>query len=156
MTLGMMMSLTYIIGQLNAPINAFISFAQQLQDAKISLERLNEIRTQEDEDDHLSEKLDQLPQGRDLTLEHVYFNYDGAERDYVLEDVSLSIPARKVTAIVGASGSGKATVMKLLLGFYEPNKGQVRIGETPLQLLNPHLWRASGEWGCDAGWFHLL
>lgn len=142
MTLGMMMSLTYIIGQLNAPINAFISFAQQLQDAKISLERLNEIRTQEDEDEHLSEKLDQLPQGRDLTLEHVYFNYDGAERDYVLEDVSLSIPAQKVTAIVGASGSGKTTVMKLLLGFYEPNKGQVRIGGTPLQLLNPHLWRA--------------
>lgn len=142
MTLGMMMSLTYIIGQLNAPVSAFIGFARQLQDAKISLERLNEIHGKEDEESKVSSQLSVLPEKKEIDINHVYFSYDGAERDYVLQDVCLTIPAQKVTAFVGASGSGKTTLVKLLLGFYTPNKGEIRLGDTPISLINPHLWRA--------------
>lgn len=142
MTLGMMMSLTYIIGQLNAPVSAFIGFVRQLQDAKISLERLNEIHGKEDEESKASSQLSTLPEKKEITVNHVYFSYDGADRDYVLEDVCLTIPQQKVTAIVGASGSGKTTLVKLLLGFYMPNKGEIRLGDTPIAMINPHLWRA--------------
>ena len=142
MTLGMMMSLTYIIGQLNAPVSAFIGFARQLQDAKISLERLNEIHGQEDEEQDMEAKLSALPERKDITVDHLSFSYDGADRDYVLDDICITIPENKVTAIVGASGSGKTTLMKLILGFYRPNKGNIRMGDTPISLINPHLWRA--------------
>lgn len=142
MTLGMMMSLTYIVGQLNGPVGAFIDFVRQLQDAKISLERLNEIHGREDEEQDIASKLDKLPERRDVFFNHVSFSYDGADRDYVLDDVCLHIPCHKVTAIVGASGSGKTTLVKLMLGFYAPNKGDIRLGDTPLELINPHLWRA--------------
>lgn len=142
MTLGMMMSLTYIIGQVSAPIGEFIGFAQAYQDAKISLERLNEIHRRRDEEFHIISKLNRLPEVKDIYLENVCFSYSGANRDYALEDVSLKIPANKVTAIVGASGSGKTTLVKLIQGFYIPNSGNVKIGETPLNMLNPHLWRS--------------
>lgn len=142
MTLGMMMSLTYIIGQLSAPVSSFIGFAQQFQDAKISLERLNEVHGREDEEDNIESKLTMLPDRRDINIEGLCFSYDGADRDYVLNEVDLKIPANKVTAIVGASGSGKTTLLKLILGFYAPNKGSLRIGETPLDNINPHLWRS--------------
>jgi ATP-binding cassette subfamily B protein len=141
MTLGMMMSLSYIIGQLSAPIGQFIGFAQSLQDAKISLERLGEIHNKEDEDQTADLKLVTLPEERAISIKNLYFSYDGADRDYVLEDVNLEIPHGKVTAIVGASGSGKTTLIKLLLGFYPLNKGEIIIGETPLKNINPHLWR---------------
>lgn len=142
MTLGMMMSLTYIIGQLNSPINAFIGFAQQFQDAKISLERLNEIHGKEDEESDIASKLSFLPPQKDIQLSHLSFSYDGADRDYVLDDVCLSIPGNKITAIVGASGSGKTTLVKLILGFYTPNKGSIYLGSIPIININPHLWRA--------------
>lgn len=142
MTLGMMMSLTYIIGQLNGPIGAFIGFSQQLQDAKISLERLNEIHSKKDEEQNITSKLSVLPEHKDININHVSFSYDGADRDYVLNDICLKIPEHKVTAIVGTSGSGKTTLLKLILGFYTPNRGDIRLGETPLQMINPHLWRS--------------
>ena len=142
MTLGMMMSLTYIIGQVTAPISEFIGFAQAWQDAKISLERLNEVHRRRDEEQGIHAKLTNLPEKRDLILENVTFSYSGADRDYALEDVSLTIPEHKVTAIVGASGSGKTTIVKLLQGFYMPNKGVIKIGETPLGMINSHLWRS--------------
>ena len=142
MTLGMMMSLTYIIGQLSGPIGSFIGFVQQLQDAKISLERLNEVHGKEDEEQNIESKLTLLPEERDICIEGLSFSYDGAERDYVLEDLNLHISERKVTAIVGASGSGKTTLIKLLLGFYTPNKGKIKLGETPLENINPPLWRS--------------
>ena len=142
MTLGMMMSLTYIIGQLSSPVSSFIGFAQQFQDAKISLERLNEIHGRKDEEQDISSKLTVLPEKGDIRIENVSFSYDGANRDYVLDDVSLHIPQHKVTAIVGASGSGKTTLIKLMLGFYTPNKGAIKIQDTPLENINPHLWRA--------------
>ena len=143
MTLGMMMSLTYIVGQLTAPIEQFIGFSRAFQDAKISLERLGEIHEREDEEQNIAYKVQCLPEERTIRLEHVYFSYDGAERDYVLEDVNLTIPEREVTAIVGASGSGKTTIIKLLLGFYEPNRGNIRVGQVPLTQINPHVWRAA-------------
>ncbi len=141
MTLGMMMALTYIIGQLSAPVEQFIGFARAFQDAQISLERLNEVHGKEDEEETITNKLTVLPDRRDITIENLSFSYDGADRDYVLENVNLTIPHQKVTAIVGASGSGKTTLIKLLLGFYEPNKGIIKVGETPLNVINPHLWR---------------
>ena len=142
MTLGMMMSLTYIVGQLTAPIEQFIGFARSFQDAKISLERLGEIHQREDEEQTLSMKVNLLPENRTLRIEDLSFSYDGADREYVLDHVELTIPQHKVTAIVGASGSGKTTLIKLLLGFYDPNKGSIKVGDQLLKNINPHVWRA--------------
>ena len=142
MTLGMMMALTYIVGQVSAPIGEFIGFARAWQDAKISLERLGEVHLKEDEDQQSAMSMTQLPHDKTIRISDMYFSYDGADRDYVLDGVDLTIPHNKITAIVGASGSGKTTLIKLMLGFYLPNKGTVKIGETPLQNINPHLWRS--------------
>jgi len=142
MTLGMMMSLTYIIGQLSTPINDFINFMQSVQDAMISLERLNEIHSQPDEDTGIENKTTQLPEDKTIRVNHVTFSYDGAERNYALDDVSLEIPVHKVTAIVGESGCGKTTLIKLLQGFYQPNHGSIKVGNVPLSDINPHLWRS--------------
>lgn len=140
-TLGMMMSISYIIGQLSGPIGQVIGFSQSLQDAKISLERLNEINNREEEVTSANDKINTLPENSDITLENLCFSYDGAERDYVLDNLNLTIPHDKVTAIVGASGSGKTTVIKLLLGFYTPVKGDIKVGNYSLKDINPHLWR---------------
>lgn len=140
-TLGMMMSISYIIGQLSAPIGQVIGFAQSFQDAKISLERLNEIHNKEDEEQTLALKINYIPDNKSISIEDVCFSYDGSDREYVLDNINLVIPQNKVTAIVGASGSGKTTLIKLLLGFYTPNKGNIKIDQTPLQEINPHLWR---------------
>ena len=142
MTLGMMMSLTYIIGQVSAPIGDFIGFAQALQDAKISLERLNEIHAQEDEEQDIANKTSVLPKDKSIRINHLRFSYDGSERNYALDDVSLVIPEHKVTAIVGESGSGKTTLIKLIQGFYQPNSGSIKIGSLNLNTINPHLWRS--------------
>ena len=141
MTLGMMMSLTYIVGQLSSPIEQFMGFARSLQDAKISLERLSEIHLREDEVQITDVKQTVLPENKTITIENLSFSYDGADRDYVLDKINLTIPEQKVTAIVGASGGGKTTIIKLLLGFYEPNKGNIKVGGVPLQNINPHVWR---------------
>lgn len=142
MTLGMMVSLTYIVGSLNGPVNSFIGFIRQLQDAKISLERLNEIHNKADEE-QIRYKNNILPECGDITIENLSFSYDGANRNYVLENINLHIPAGKITAIVGTSGSGKTTLIKLLLGFYTPVKGRILVGNTPLKDINPHLWRSN-------------
>ncbi|GHS96238.1 ABC transporter ATP-binding protein [Bacteroidia bacterium] len=141
MTLGMMMSVSYIIGQLSNPIAQVINFVQSAQDAKISLERLNEIHNREDEEQSIAGKITEIPENKDITVKDLYFSYDGAERNYALSNVSLCIPQNKITAIVGASGSGKTTLIKLLLNFYNPNKGEIRIDKYPLSDINPHLWR---------------
>lgn len=143
MTLGMMMSLTYIIGQVSAPIGEFIGFAQSFQDAKISLERLNEIHSQDDEETNIDKKLSTLPKERDIEIKDLSFSYTGSERELALKNISLSIPAHKVTAIVGESGCGKTTLIKLLQGFYEPTHGSITVGDTMLSDINPHTWRAA-------------
>ncbi|GHV58377.1 ABC transporter ATP-binding protein [Bacteroidia bacterium] len=140
-TLGMMMSISYIIGQLSGPIGQVIGFTQSLQDAKISLERLNEIHNKEDEEQTIENTVNELPANKTIRMENVFFSYDGAERDYVLDDLTLTVPQNQITAIVGASGSGKTTIVKLLLGFYPPLKGNIKIDNTHLQEINPHLWR---------------
>lgn len=142
MTLGMMMSMTYIIGQISAPIGEFIGFAQALQDAKISLERLNEIHAQDDEEKDIAQKLAVLPENKSIKIEHLKFSYDGSDRQYALDDINLVIPEHKVTAIVGESGSGKSTLVKLIQGFYAPNSGTIKIGTANLNTINPHLWRS--------------
>ena len=149
MTLGMMTAVQYIIGQLNAPINQMIGFIQSAQDAKISLERLGEIHNREDENQFVVGTRfiasdSQSPyriHPMDLRMENVTFRYDELS-DNVLEDISLAIPAGKVTAIVGMSGSGKTTIVKLLLGFYPPKKGEILAGSTNLKNIRPSDWRA--------------
>ena len=140
-TLGMMMSISYIIGQLSGPVGQVIGFVQSAQDAKISLERLNEIHNKEDEEQTIENKINELPVKQTIRIEDLYFSYDGADRDYVLNGISLTIPENKITAIVGTSGSGKTTLIKLLLAFYKPNKGSIKVDDTPIADLNPHLWR---------------
>lgn len=140
-SLGMMMALSFIIGQVSGPISSFIGFAHGWQDAKISLERLNEINGLEDEEMDIKSKLTFLPNCKDIKIEHVSYSYSGAERDNVLHDVTMVVPQNKVTAIVGASGSGKTTLIKLLQGFYVPSHGSIFIGATPLNQINPHFWR---------------
>lgn len=143
MTLGMMMSLTYIIGQVSAPISEFIGFAQSFQDAKISLERLNEIHSQDDEETDIDKKLAVLPAEHDIEIRNLSFSYNGSEQELALKNISFSIPAHKVTAIVGASGCGKTTLIKLLQGFYEPTHGSIKVGNVELSEINPHVWRAA-------------
>lgn len=142
MTLGMMMALTYIIGQISAPIGDFIGFVQSFQDAQISLERLNEIHAQDDEEKDIVTKLSTLPPDRSIRIENLSYSYSGADRDYALHDINLTIPAHKVTAIVGESGSGKTTLLKILQGFYLPNEGFIKVGHVSLSQINPHLWRS--------------
>lgn len=143
MTLGMMIALTYIIGQISAPIGEFIGFAQSLQDARISLERLNEIHAQDDEEKDIDTKLLKLPENHSIHICNLSYSYSGAARDYALKNINIDIPNHKVTAIVGESGCGKTTLLKLIQGFYLPNEGSIKIGDVNLNLINPHLWRKS-------------
>lgn len=140
LTLGMMLSISYIIGQLNAPIAQFLGFIYSLQDAKISLERLNEIHDKENEEPEGLNRINELPENKDLILENISFKYMGTEQ-VVLKGINLTIPANKITAIVGASGSGKTTLMKLLLRFYEPNEGKIQIGGNDLNNFTQFMWR---------------
>ena len=141
MTLGMMMAVQYILGQLNAPIQQFIGFTQQAQDAKISLERLGEIHDREDEEKPEDNKIREIPQNADIELKDVVFQYEGPHSEKVLKKINLKIPANKVTAIVGISGSGKTTLIKLLLGFYEPVKGKITLGGTEMKQFSESAWR---------------
>jgi ATP-binding cassette subfamily B protein len=141
MTLGMMMAMQYIIGQLNAPLSQFISFVQATQDAKISLERLNEIHEREDEEPEGSGKNPDIPVEADITFKNVTFQYGGPRSEKVLNSISLMIPARKITAIVGTSGSGKTTLLKLILGFYPPSEGAVLLGGRRLATYSDSIWR---------------
>lgn len=142
MTLGMMMSLQYIMGQLNAPISQFILFVQATQDASISLERLGEIHDMKDEEPEDEQKIREIPQDADIVFDNVTFQYDGPHSAKVLDGVSLRIPANKVTAIVGASGSGKTTMLKMMLGFYRPISGEVRLGGASISAYSERVWRS--------------
>lgn len=142
MTLGMMMAMQYILGQLNGPIYQFIGFVQDTQDAQISLERLNEIKDREDEEpnDRIFEK--HIPDQDDILFDNVSFRYGGKCSPMVLKEINVKIEAGKTTAIVGVSGSGKTTLLKLLLGFYEPTTGKVYLGNKELKEYSPGAWRS--------------
>ena len=141
LTLGMMISTQYIVGQLNLPLSNFIIFIQTWQDAKISLERLSQVHTREDEDIVTAHKIKELPDIKTIEIKDLSYRYGGKSTPFVLKNVNCSIPEGKITAIVGASGSGKTTLMKLLLKFYEPTKGSISIGSVGLNKINNDFWR---------------
>jgi ATP-binding cassette, subfamily B, bacterial len=141
MTLGMMLAVQYIIGQLNSPIEQLISFFNLTQDAKISLERLGEIHLRNDEEDQEDSAMYDIPDKKNIELNNLSFRYDEPDSELVLNDININIEAGKQTAIVGTSGSGKTTLVKLLLGFYPPVKGEIRIGENNLSDFSIGRWR---------------
>tara|TARA_R110002073_G_scaffold72537_1_gene177068 strand:+ start:28027 stop:30228 length:2202 start_codon:yes stop_codon:yes gene_type:complete len=141
-TLGMMLSIQYIIGQLNGPITQLVGFIQSAQDAKISLERLGEIHDKEDEENKEKQLVSNIRLNQSITLNAISFRYIGNDEN-VIKNLSMEIPANKITAIVGASGSGKTTLMKILLKFYEPNKGNITYGDHFLSTISHKTWRSN-------------
>lgn len=140
-SLGAMLSIQYIIGQMHGPIEQFVLFAQQEQDARLSLERLGEIHGQEDEEDNSIDSNKDIDPGLSLTFKNVSFTYGSLKSKRVIQDISLEIPYGKTTAIVGLSGSGKTTLIKLLLGFYPPTEGDVLLGKNSLKYVSFKEWR---------------
>lgn len=140
-TLGMMLSIQYIVGQLNLPLSNFIDFIQIWQDAKISLERLLQVHNKDDEDDARDNKINELPTRKDIIIKDLWFRYGGKSKPFVLKNINCTLPEGKTTAIVGASGSGKTTLIKLLLKFNNPTKGEINIGSTNLAIINNNYWR---------------
>jgi ATP-binding cassette subfamily B protein len=136
MTLGSLLSVSYIIGQMNSPINQLISFFRSLQDAKLSFIRLKEVQDQEEEEQNNNVKLP-LDFNQTIKFKNLDFQYEGPRSPYVLKDVSISIPKGKITAIVGASGSGKTTLMKLFLKFYSPISGEIFYGNYNIDDISP-------------------
>lgn len=141
MTLGMMLSVQYIIGQLNSPVNELIGFARDMQDARLSMNRLSEVRDKPDEEEATKEYIREIPTGKALRIEKLNFKYDPLNEVPTLADIDLTIEPGKQTAIVGMSGSGKTTLVKLLLGFYPPAGGQIWLGETPIGAFSVREWR---------------
>lgn len=140
-TLGMMMAISYIVGQLNAPVTQLIGFMRELQDAKISLDRLGEIHNREDEESDIDQKIDRIPENAAIELKKVSFRYVGG-LEPVIKNLNLIIPPNKITAIVGASGSGKTTLMKLLMSFYNVDKGEILINNHNLKNISLREWRS--------------
>ena len=141
LTLGMMLAVQYIIGQLNSPVEQLMSFFYSVQDVKISLERINEIHCMDDENGKQGLETSVKEEDKGIDLENVNFKYDPHALKTIIDDVSLTIPKGKVTAIVGASGSGKTTLIKLMLGYYSVLGGQITIGGTDVNILNKKWWR---------------
>lgn len=143
MTLGALLSVSYIIGQMNSPVSQLISFFRSLQDAKLSLSRLNEVQNHPEEEQEnllplLSKKYtEQNGIEKGIYFKNVSFQYEGPQSPYVLKDINLFIPEGKVTAIVGASGSGKTTLMKMLLKFYEPVSGEINFNHLNINEISP-------------------
>lgn len=148
LTLGAMLAIQYIIGQLNSPIEQLINFVQSAQDAKISLERLNEIHQLKEEEisgeegDEFETDIHVLPENKTVSFENVSFTYEGAGNEPVLKKLNLQIPAGKTTAIVGMSGSGKTTILKLLLKFYDIVDGDIKVGTNNFKYISPKYWRS--------------
>ncbi|MBT5528517.1 MAG: peptidase domain-containing ABC transporter [Cytophagia bacterium] len=141
MSLGMMLAVVFMIGQLNSPLEQLILFLNKAQDAKISLERLAEIHKKDDEESKVNEKISFIPEDKSIYINNLSFQYEGPQSEMVLNDINISIPEKKVTAIVGTSGSGKTTLLKLLLGFYAPTRGEIKVGDINQQSLNEKVWR---------------
>jgi len=140
-TLGMMLSIQYIIGQLNSPVEQIISFMRQIQDAKLSMDRLQDIHQKENEELDEKSQIQDIPFGLSITVKNMAFSYDPLSNEATLSDINLIIPSGKQTAVVGMSGSGKTTLIKMLLGFYPPAKGEILLGNTNLYNYNIRQWR---------------
>ncbi len=141
LTLGMMLAIQYIIGQMNGPLNQMVDFIRQAQDAKISMERLGEIHTKKNEESENENiiKTTEIP-NQDIFIENMSFSYSPISKQ-VLNNIKLRIPKGKITAIVGTSGSGKTTLVKMLLGFYQATEGSIKIGNLPLEQIRQNQWR---------------
>lgn len=140
-TVGVMMSISYIIGQLNGPVGELVNFMHDIQDARLSMERMEEIHSREDEEPKGTDKIDELPAEASLLLDKVSFQYAGPESSWVIRNLNLTIPYNKITAIVGSSGSGKTTLLKLLLKFYEPVRGEIKLQTYNLNNISQAAWR---------------
>lgn len=141
MTLGQMLAVQFIVGQLNAPIDQLIQFIRNAQDAKISLERIAEIHQNDDEEDLHEAKVDILPESTDIHFNNVNFRYGSPQMPLVLNKINMHIPHGKTTAIVGSSGSGKTTLLKLILKFYEPESGEISLDQIPIHNIRNAAWR---------------
>ena len=141
LTLGMMLAVQYIIGQLNSPVEQLMSFFYSVQDVRISLERINEIHRMDDENGKQGLETSVKEEDSGIDIENINFKYDPHALKTIIDNVSLTIPKGKVTAIVGASGSGKTTLIKLMLGYYPVLGGQINIGGTDVNTLNKKWWR---------------
>ena len=141
MTLGMMLAVQFIIGQLNVPVNQIIGFFRMSQDAKLSLDRLSEIHTMDDEESDSEMKVGKMPEKKDIYINNLSYQYEGPRSPFALKNIDLVIEENKVTAIVGTSGSGKTTLLKMILGFYQPVTGEILVGDTQLQNLSLKVWR---------------
>jgi ATP-binding cassette, subfamily B, bacterial len=141
MTLGMMLAVQFIIGQLNVPVSQIIGFFRISQDARMSLDRLAEVHNMEEEEPDPGIKVRKLPEKKDIYFNNLSFQYEGPRSPFALKDVDLFVEENKVTAIVGTSGSGKTTLLKMLLGFYQPVSGEVLIGDLRLSNLSLRVWR---------------
>lgn len=136
-----MLSIQYIIGQMQGPVEQFVYFMQQSQDATLSLERLGEIHGKENEESDSMETVNQVSGKDSISLRGLQFTYGSEKSKRIIKGINLDIPAGKTTAIVGLSGSGKTTLIKLMLGFYPPTEGSVMVGEMPLQRISFKEWR---------------
>ncbi len=141
MTLGMMLAVQFIIGQLNVPVSQIIEFFRMSQDAKMSLDRLAEVHNMEDEEPDSTEKVSKMPDNKNIRVNNVSYQYEGPRSPFALKNTDLLIEQNKVTAIVGVSGSGKTTLLKMLLGFYKPVTGEITVGDIPLANLSLKVWR---------------
>lgn len=140
LTMGELLSISYIIGQLNSPINQIVSFSRSLQDASLSLNRLNDIQSLEPEEKN-EKTYSIIPKETDITFNNVSFKYEKTSNKYTVSNINLVLDKNRTTAIVGASGSGKTTLLKLLLGFYTPDVGSIFIGSNILQEYKISEWR---------------
>lgn len=142
-TLGTMIAIQYILGQLNLPVGKFMTFLNSYHDAKISADRLLEIRTAKSEHD-IADKIKELPQDKSIRFKDVSFRYEGKKSEPVLDKINFTIPEGKITAIVGESGSGKTTLLKLLLRFFEPTSGEIKVGNrNNLSHYDLKMWRSN-------------
>lgn len=142
LTLGMMLAIQYILGQVNNPVEQMVNFIREAQDADISMARLDEVGTLKDEEGTDDMLATAIPPEHGIRVDRISFQYEGPHSPFVLKDLSLAIPASKITAIVGPSGSGKTTLIKLMLGFYPLATGSITIGNFPLEKISPKFWRS--------------
>ena len=141
LTLGMMLAVQYIIGQLNSPIEQLMHFIYSVQDVKISLERINEIHKKDNEEDYNRSRTEFDNESHDIELSNIDFKYDPHALSKTIEGVNIHIPEGKITAIVGASGSGKTTLIKLMLGYYPVMSGEITIAGHNISEYNLKWWR---------------
>ena len=140
-SLGMMLAIQFILGQLNGPIEQLMHLITVAQDAKISLERIEEVKNLKEDEDPTEQVITNISTEDSLVFDNVSFQYGSPYSEKVLQNITLTIPSKKTTAIVGASGSGKTTLLKLILGVYEPIAGSIFLGDTPLSKIQKKTWR---------------